>query len=248
MELSNTGNTDGGTLYYGLGTEDNEPTEWSTSVPKATEPGEYYVRYKVVGDNKYNDVKPTYVGESSLIVKESDNVISVDPVKDIALVKDSVLGENVEIPLHRILAGDLYRVYDPIRGEHLYTRDAGEVMYLEMHGWRYESDADTYVVDASQEYAIPVYRLYNPNGGGFHFYTENADEAIYLSMNGWNYEGISHYVYKMESTEGIPVYRLYNPYSPAAEHLWTINEGEAFYLVSIGWLFEGACCKIEEQI
>lgn len=248
MELSNTGNTDGGTLYYGLGTEDNEPTEWSTSVPKATEPGEYYVWYKVVGDNKYNDVKPTYVGESSLIVKESDNVISVDPVKDIALVKDSVLGENVEIPLHRILAGDLYRVYDPIRGEHLYTMDVGEVIYLEMHGWRYESDSDTYVVDASQEYAVPVYRLYNPYGGGTHFYTENAGEAKYLSSIGWNYEGISHYVYKMESTEGIPVYRLYNPYSPAAEHLWTINEGEAFYLVSIGWLFEGACCKIEEQI
>ncbi len=247
MELSNTGKTDGGTLYYGLGTEDNEPTEWSTSVPKATEPGEYYVWYKVVGDNKYNDVKPAYVGESSLIVKESGNVISVDPVKDIALVKDSVLGENVEIPLHRILAGDLYRVYDPIRGEHLYTRDVGEVIYLEMHGWRHESDSDTYVVDASQEYAVPVYRLYNPYGGGFHFYTENAGEAKYLSSIGWNYEGISHYVYKMESTEGIPVYRLYNPYSPAAEHLWTINEGEAFYLVSIGWLFEGACCKIEVE-
>ncbi len=177
--------------------------------------------------------------------EKSDNVISVDTDNNIALVKDKVLGQNVYVPIDRILEGMLYRMYDPTRGEHLYTKDLSEVIYLQGIGWNYEKDSDSMVVDASGEHAIPVYRLYNPNGGGFHFYTENALEAKYLSETGWSYEGISHYVYDKDTDEGIEQYRMYNPYSPAAEHLWTIDVGEVFYLESIGWKYEGACWRIE---
>lgn len=41
-------------------------------------------------------------------------------------------------------------------------------------------------------YAVPVYRLYNPNGGG-HIHTANADERNNLLSAGWKDDGISFY-------------------------------------------------------
>jgi hypothetical protein len=54
---------EGGTLEYALGTDaTNAPASgWSTSVPTATEPGTYYVWYRVVGDENHNDVAPACV-------------------------------------------------------------------------------------------------------------------------------------------------------------------------------------------
>lgn len=61
QELVNPGSVEGGTMYYALGEDGiNAPTDgWSTAVPKGTEAdGLYYVWYKVVGDEGYNDVAP----------------------------------------------------------------------------------------------------------------------------------------------------------------------------------------------
>ncbi|MBR1486370.1 MAG: InlB B-repeat-containing protein [Synergistaceae bacterium] len=74
QELVNAGSTTGGTLQYALGTATGPTTEYSTSIPTATEAGTYYVWYRVVGNENYNDVAAASV---KVIIKEyDDNVIT----------------------------------------------------------------------------------------------------------------------------------------------------------------------------
>ena len=61
--LVTAGSVEGGTLEYALGKDDKTaPTDgWSTAIPTATEPGTYYVWYRVVGDENHNGVDPACV-------------------------------------------------------------------------------------------------------------------------------------------------------------------------------------------
>ena len=174
----------------------------------------------------------------------SNNVVSTNKSKGTATVKDAVSGGNAEVPIVYTTQGKMCRMYDPNRGEHFYTKNEAEAKYLETIGWVHESNADFTVVSASDVNAVPVYRLYNPNGAGMHFYTENAAEAIFLKSAGWNYEGISHYVYNKNSKKGVPQYRLYNPNSSIGEHNWTTNLAELNMLKSAGWKDEGICWNL----
>ena len=61
QNLINAGTATDGTLYYGLGTADAAPTDasaWSETVPTGTDVGQYYVWYKVVGDETHGDIAP----------------------------------------------------------------------------------------------------------------------------------------------------------------------------------------------
>lgn len=246
QELVTEGKAIGGMMHYAVGTsETTAPNDgWSTKVPTAADAGTYFIWYKVLGDSDHKDFGPSYVGAAEIIEKHSDNVLSIDEEKGIATVKDAVSGGTEEVPLEVITEGPIYRMYDPNRGEHFYTKDPGEAESLVQLGWRHESDSDFTVVDATEEDAIPVYRLYNPNFGGMHFYTTSADEAKYLKSIGWNYEGISHYVYSASSTKGTPQYRLYNPNSPCGEHNWTSDEAEVDRLREAGWINEGIYWRV----
>lgn len=57
------GTVEGGTLEYALGTDDVTPpaSGWSEDVPTGTDPGTYYVWYRVVGDKNHNDVAPVCI-------------------------------------------------------------------------------------------------------------------------------------------------------------------------------------------
>ncbi len=62
--LITAGSTTGGTLYYATRYNSTSATlsSWSTTVPKGTKAGTYYVYYKVVGDGEYfSDVAAKYV-------------------------------------------------------------------------------------------------------------------------------------------------------------------------------------------
>lgn len=176
---------------------------------------------------------------------QSDNILSIDENTGEATVKDAVMGGDAKIPVSVTQEGELYRMYDPNRGEHFYTKNAEEAAHLASIGWTHEADSDFTVISAAEEFAVPVYRVYNPNGGGMHFYTENAAEALNLRANGWNYEGISHYVYDKDSDVGTVQYRLYNPNSTIGEHNWTTNINEYNMLKNVGWVDEGICWKIK---
>lgn len=175
----------------------------------------------------------------------TSNVISKDPIQGTAVVRDGVTNSNVTIPIEYIVQGKVYRMYDPNRGEHFYTKNISEVQSLVNAGWNHEVNADFTVVSAEDDDAVPVYRLYNPNDGGMHFYTDSATEATSLRNSGWSYEGISYYVYtKSTATKGVAQYRLYNPNSTNGEHNWTTDLREREILVGLGWNNEGICWNI----
>lgn len=61
----------------------------------------------------------------------------------------------------------VYRLYEPVSGEHLYTMDESEKATLMASGWNYEGIA--FNSDPNME--VPQYRLHNPyaSRGAYHF-------------------------------------------------------------------------------
>ena len=80
QNLINAGTATGGTLYYALGTSEAAPTDasaWSETVPKGTDVGQYYVWYKVVGDETHGDIAPA--GPLSVTIAKATPTISEAP-------------------------------------------------------------------------------------------------------------------------------------------------------------------------
>lgn len=247
QNMAVAGSVTGGIMYYALGSSaEVSPGDaaWSTDIPKATEAGNYYVWYKIMGDEDHGNISPTYIGTPSVINPQSKNVIEINERAGTALVYDDTAGRNVIVPIARIKKGEVYRFYDRNRGEHFYTQDEKEKETLERLGWQWEASDDFYSVEAVDADALPVYRLYNPNGGGMHFFTTDSKGAVDLRRQGWSYEGIAFYVYKSTSLKGTDQYRLYNPYSPSGEHVWTSDETGRDYLKKIGWRYEGIAWRV----
>lgn len=125
----------------------------------------------------------------------------------------------------------IYRLYNPVSGEHFYTDDEDERAYLTVIGWKSEDVAWKSPTDGD-----PVYRLYNPNAGEHH-YTKSEKEKDALVDLGWEDEGILFY--SESETKGEPIYREYNPNEESCNHNYTSNKAEHDYLVSLGWKDEG---------
>lgn len=125
---------------------------------------------------------------------------------------------------------DMYRLYNPNTGEHLYTADAGERDHLIPLGWQDEGLGWTAPAQGEA-----VYRLYNPNAGE-HFYTLSLMEYNQLKDFGWKQEGQAFY---SATTKDIPVYRLYNPNQFAFNHHYTQSQEESDWLDGLGWNYEG---------
>ena len=81
---------------------------------------------------------------------------------------------------------DIYRLYNPVNGEHLYTTDANEKNVLSSkHGWKYEG-----IGWHAPTSGTPVYRLYNPVLAN-HLYTTDTNEYKTLPQYGWKQEGVA---------------------------------------------------------
>jgi len=135
-------------------------------------------------------------------------------------VKDSLSGIEV------------YRLYNPGSGDHLYTTSAEERQIVIEAGWRDEGVA---FVAPSQK-GDPVYRVYNPAVGGHH-YTTSAAERDALVKGGWNDEGVAFL--SADPANGSPVRRLYNPNPGTVCHLFTTSLTEASNVEAAGWNAEG---------
>ncbi|WP_022763505.1 Ig-like domain-containing protein [Butyrivibrio sp. AD3002] len=102
QELVTAGEASGGTMQYALGKDaTTAPTNgWSTSIPKGTDAGNYYVWYKVVGDDSHKDSDLSCV-EVQIKEKKDDSTIEtkVEKKDDTPEVKveglDSELAEGV---------------------------------------------------------------------------------------------------------------------------------------------------------
>lgn len=124
----------------------------------------------------------------------------------------------------------IYRLYNMVSGEYLYTPFQAEVSYLTALGdWRSEGVAWEAPVTG-----VPVYRLYNPNLGT-HLYTTDTNEVSVLQTQGWVLDNDGMPVFY--SGGDVPVYRLYNPNS--FRHLLTIDLNEYNILSENGWNPEG---------
>ena len=82
--LIKAGTATGGEMQYAVGVSDKSAptTGWSTSIPKATGAGTYYVWYKVVGDDNHSDTTPVSVtvtiGSKAMTVSAADVAAIVD--------------------------------------------------------------------------------------------------------------------------------------------------------------------------
>ena len=81
QELIIPGTATGGTMQYALGSSDGT---YSSTIPKATEAGTYYVWYKVKGDADHRDTDPTSV---EVTIKENTKpaatIVTVPTAKDL---------------------------------------------------------------------------------------------------------------------------------------------------------------------
>ena len=127
---------------------------------------------------------------------------------------------------------EVYRLYNPGSGDHLYTTSAEERQIVIRAGWRDEGVA---FVAPSQK-GDPVYRVYNPVVGGHH-YTTSAAERDALVRGGWNDEGVAFL--SADPAKGAPVRRLYNPNPGTVCHLFTTSLTEASNVEAAGWRAEG---------
>ncbi len=147
----------------------------------------------------------------------------------------------------------VYRMYNPITSEHLFTTSYSEYQSLVNHDWKQEGEAWDAATPSSGTKG--VYRLYNPGLGALckmsHHYTTNKNEADNLVKSwGWVYDNDGQPVfYSATDSYGIangawPVYRLYNPGLSAhhyctdlTEWAWLTASGKS-YLAD--WKDEGA--------
>lgn len=124
---------------------------------------------------------------------------------------------------------NIYRLYNPYSGEHLYTADLAEAKGLVGYGWAWEGVG--WVSSTSSGDA--VVRLYNPYNGE-HLYTLSESEASFLASIGWWREGRA---WLSSGTRG--VLREFNPYETVGTHNYTLSAAEDEWLGTLGWKREG---------
>lgn len=114
---------------------------------------------------------------------------------------------------------EMYRMYNRISSEHLYTKDVRERDILTHGDWTYEGIAWI----APEKSDTPVYRLYNPFLGDHHYTANKQEVDILTARYSWKYEGIGWY---SSDSKEYPVYRQYNPGLRTGQHNYTADINE----------------------
>ena len=133
QELVAAGATDGGELQYRLG-----EGEWSTTVPAATNAGDYVVWYRVVGDEIYEDVAEASV---NVTIAKAASVLTKDPEAKTGLVENGeeqvliIAGETEDGELQYSLDGENYSAELPTGEEAgtytVYYKVVGDVNHFD---------------------------------------------------------------------------------------------------------------------
>ncbi len=131
----------------------------------------------------------------------------------------------------------VYRLYNPISSEHLWTTSSEEYQVLPSYNWNQENVGWRCPTKSD----AGVYRLYNP-GLGTHHYTSNKGEADELvAIHGWNYDNEGQAIFysaPQSEANAKPVYRMYN--AGLSQHHYTLDKGEYDILcANYGWSAEG---------
>lgn len=151
--------------------------------------------------------------------------------------RTAVMSEAEETALQGASSGtSMYRLYNKITGEHLYTSSVTErnSLVLADQGWTYEGIGWT-----APSSGTPVYRMYNPVSHEHHYTTDRHERSVLLRQYHWNDEGIGWY---SDNNSSVAMYRQFNPKSgtAAGSHNYTADVNEKNALVSqYGWQDEG---------
>ncbi|MGO2289985.1 MAG: SSURE domain-containing protein, partial [Lactococcus cremoris] len=149
------------------------------------------------------------------------------------VVATKMIQVNLTKEQNTVASQEVYRLYNKMSGEHLYTTSAYEYNTLTMTNSSWSGEK---VAWKAPKTGNNVYRVYNPNSGE-HLYTESSFEVNSLvKQNGWKSEGVA---FHSDSNSGTPVYRLYNPNSKLGAHFLTMSSYERDSLVKAGWKSEG---------
>ena len=126
---------------------------------------------------------------------------------------------------------ELYRLFDPHSGEHLYTTHREEVDHLQGQGWDWET-AQTMLLPKS---GVPVWRLFDPSKGDHHYTTDAWEAKVLTTQKGWVYDfGGAPAFFGAKS--GRPVYRINNTHATRFAHLFTADTNERnVHLREGGW-------------
>lgn len=163
-------------------------------------------------------------------LETSAALVSQDDANSMAVVDDAAAAEEEE-PSYEETHVNMYRLYNPNSGEHFYTSDFDEAIYVAGVGWRWEDVGWVAPIKNDR----PVFRLYNSNAGDHH-YTLNIEERDWLIGLGWIDEGIGWY---SDSDDQLAVWRQYNPNAVSGAHNFTTSASEDEFLGSVGWMREG---------
>ena len=102
--LAVAGYTSGGTMLYAVGTDDKTAptTNWSMTVSKGTNAGDYYLWYRVNGEDNYEDVAAKYYGKVTIAriaytgTVSASVIVSANAASEGASVKLPALPDGAE--------------------------------------------------------------------------------------------------------------------------------------------------------
>ena len=119
---------------------------------------------------------------------------SADPVEQASLISNNFYNQGIGFQLYGSSTGnsslkDVYRLYNPVIRDHLFTINTAEVSYATSVGYHVEGiigAAIPFVQGASSQNS--VLRLFQPTSGQ-HFYTDSMSLVEAYQLSGFNLEG-----------------------------------------------------------
>ena len=119
---------------------------------------------------------------------------SADPVEQASLINNNFYNQGIGFQLYGSSTGnsslkDVYRLYNPVNRDHLFTINTAEVSYATSVGYHVEGiigAAIPFVQGASSQNS--VLRLFQPTSGQ-HFYTDSMSLVEAYQLSGFNLEG-----------------------------------------------------------
>ncbi|MFK4935511.1 hypothetical protein [Lactococcus garvieae] len=150
----------------------------------------------------------------------------------------TLLGITVSAKSADAAQTNVYRLYNKVSMEHLYTADRYEYDNLPKlsKDWKREGiNFQSY--NTNQANTKAVNRVYNPRSGEHLFTTDSNEVKVLTTQYGWKNEGVAWHSPK----SGKEVYRLFNPKAGLGAHFVTADANERNVLTTKPneWKYEG---------
>ncbi len=143
-------------------------------------------------------------------------------------------GQETQLPYVR-------RFYNPRTFEHMYSALDCDVPFLRQLGYINEGPVFN-TTPSDMPWAVPVYRLYNPQTRQHHWTTQHeTPDQLAAGGSGYRQEaGVVFYVVRSDMPNIHPIQQFYNPNTYL--HLWAADPTQGdkdFLYYQAGYLFEG---------